>query len=150
MHYKKLLCVLWAALASIVGGFKHIGEKEMLCPSTGAVICKGQWIAFSNLCTLRGRSMHGMLPMHHSCAITPKERKKAVIVIDRIEGSRAILEADGEMIEIAATILPLGSVEGDVLELTLCDDAKAKIQSENDARLNRLKAQDPGDMEIDI
>ena len=73
-----------------------------------------------------------------------------MIVIDRIEGSRAILEADGEMIEIAATILPLGSVEGDVLKLTLCDDAKAKIQSENDARLNRLKAQDPGDMEIDI
>ena len=73
-----------------------------------------------------------------------------MIVIDRIEASRAILEVEGEMIEIAATILPPGSVEGDVLELKLCDDAKANIQSENDARLNRLKAQDPGDMEIDI
>ncbi len=73
-----------------------------------------------------------------------------MIVIDRIEGNRAILEANGEMIEIAATILPPGSVEGDVLELKICDDAKAKIQNDNEARLDRLKAQDPGDMEIDI
>ena len=73
-----------------------------------------------------------------------------MIVIERIEGSRAILEADGEIIEIAATILPPGSAEGDVLELRTCEDAKAKIQAENEARLNRLRSQDPGDMEIDI
>ena len=73
-----------------------------------------------------------------------------MIVIDRIEGNRAILEANGEIIEIAATILPPGSVEGDVLELKFCDGAKAKIQSDSEARLERLKAQDPGEMEIEI
>ena len=73
-----------------------------------------------------------------------------MIVIERIEGHRAILEADGEIFEIAATILPPGSAEGDVLELRPCEDAKANIQGENEARLNRLRAQDTGDMEIDI
>ena len=73
-----------------------------------------------------------------------------MIIIDRIEGSRAILEAKGELIEIAATILPPGSAEGDILELTLCKDAAAKLQSDNENRLDRLRSQDPGDMEIDI
>ena len=73
-----------------------------------------------------------------------------MIIVDRIEGTRAILEANGEMIEIAATILPPGSAEGSVLELRICEDAQAEMQSGNEARLARLRAQDPGDMEIDI
>ena len=73
-----------------------------------------------------------------------------MIVIDRIEDSRAILEIDGEMVEVPANLLPEGSVEGAILSLTLCDDAAADMQRDNEERLSRLRAQDAGDMEIDI
>ena len=73
-----------------------------------------------------------------------------MIVIDRIENSRAVLEIDGEMVEIPASVLPSGSSEGDFLDLRLCDNQKAHMQRENEERLARLRAQDAGDMEIDI
>jgi len=73
-----------------------------------------------------------------------------MIVIDRIENTRAVLEIDGEMVEISATMLPSGSNEGDFLAFRLCDDQKAHMQRENEERLARLRAQDSGDMEIDI
>ena len=73
-----------------------------------------------------------------------------MIVIDRIEDSRAILEIDGEMVEVPASLLPEGSVEGAILSLILCDDAAADMQRDNEERLSHLRAQDAGDMEIDI
>ena len=73
-----------------------------------------------------------------------------MIVIDRIEGNRAVLEIDGEMIEISTNALPADCREGAVLSFTLCDDGGADLQRENQERLERLRAQDPGDMEIDI
>ncbi len=73
-----------------------------------------------------------------------------MIVIDRIEGARAILEVDGEMVEIPARLLPSGSSEGDVLSLNLCDDAAADMQRDNEERLARLREQDSGDMEIEL
>jgi hypothetical protein len=73
-----------------------------------------------------------------------------MIVIDRIEGKRAILEMNGEMVEIPSHILPSGSSEGAFLSLNLCDDAAADMQRDNEERLARLREQDSGDMEIDI
>jgi hypothetical protein len=73
-----------------------------------------------------------------------------MIIIDRIEGDRAILEVDGEMVEISACILPSGSSEGSFLSLNLCEDAAADMQRDNEERLARLRKQDSGDMEIDI
>jgi len=73
-----------------------------------------------------------------------------MIVIDRIEGSRAILEVDGEMIEFPAALLPTGCAEGDRLSLNLCDKAGADMQRDNEERLARLRAQDSGDMEIEL
>ncbi len=73
-----------------------------------------------------------------------------MIVIDRIEGDRAILEVDGEMMEIPARLLPSGSSEGDVLTLKLCGDAAAEMQRDNEERLARLREQDSGDMEIEL
>ena len=73
-----------------------------------------------------------------------------MIIIDRIEGDRAILEVDGEMLEISARLLPSGSAEGSFLSLNLCDDAAADMQRDNEERLARLREQDSGDMEIDI
>ena len=73
-----------------------------------------------------------------------------MIVVDRIEGDRAILEVGGELIEIAAAELPEGSHEGSVLSLMMCNDAAAILQRENEERLERLRAQDEGEMEIDI
>ena len=73
-----------------------------------------------------------------------------MIVIDRIEGDRAVLEIDGEMVEVSLKVLPEDCREGAMLSFTLCDDDGAELQRENEERLARLRAQDPGDMEIDI
>ena len=73
-----------------------------------------------------------------------------MIVIDRIEGNRAIVEFDGETLEIPASLLPSGSSEGDILSLKLCVDAATDMQRDNEERLERLREQDSGDMEIDI
>ena len=73
-----------------------------------------------------------------------------MIVIDRIEGDRAILEIDGEMVEVSVKVLPEDCREGAMLSFILCDDDGAELQRENEERLARLRAQDPGDMEIDI
>ena len=73
-----------------------------------------------------------------------------MIVVDRIEGSLAILEIDGETIEITKSALPEGCTEGSVLTLALCDNHGAEMQRDNEERLARLRASDPGDMEIDI
>lgn len=40
-----------------------------------------------------------------------------MIVVDRIEGTRAILEVDGETVEIPASALPEGAGEGAILRL---------------------------------
>lgn len=46
-----------------------------------------------------------------------------MIVVDRIEGTRAILEVDGQIVEIPATALPEGAGEGSVLLLGLVTPA---------------------------
>lgn len=70
-----------------------------------------------------------------------------MIVVDRFEGERAVLEVDGEMVDIPRSALPPGTREGDrlrwVREDSDLDDARA--------RLRRLKARTPaGSDEIDL
>lgn len=73
-----------------------------------------------------------------------------MIVIDRIENGRAILEFNGQAIEIDTELLPKGSQEGAVLTLVICNDKDVILRTENEKRLERLLARDCGEMEIDI
>jgi hypothetical protein len=73
-----------------------------------------------------------------------------MIIIDRIENDRAIVEIGGEMIEIPCSELPNGSKEGDVLVLSVNTEAVGNLKKDNEDRLKRLRERDPGDMEIDL
>jgi len=73
-----------------------------------------------------------------------------MIVIDRIESDRAIVEIGGEIIEIPCSELPNGAKEGDVLFLSLNTEAVGNLKKDNEDRLKRLRERDPGDMEIDL
>ncbi len=67
-----------------------------------------------------------------------------MIILDRVEGPMAVLEIDGEHYEFPAAALPEGASEGDVLTLQADPDARAKIEDEARARLERLKKRGPG------
>jgi hypothetical protein len=73
-----------------------------------------------------------------------------MIVIDRIEGKRAVLEVDGETVEFPASALPDDAHEGDILRLNRCDNAGTNLQRENEERLKRLRERDSGDMDIEL
>ncbi len=73
-----------------------------------------------------------------------------MIIIDRIENDRAIVEIGGEMIEIPCSELPNGAKEGDVLVLSVNTEAVGNLKKDNEERLKRLRERDPGDMEIDL
>ena len=61
-----------------------------------------------------------------------------MIVIDRIEDEIAVLEFDGEMIEVPRTVLPEGSKEGDFLGFVILDNSE--VLQEGKDRIERLKA----------
>ena len=73
-----------------------------------------------------------------------------MIAVDRIEGQIAILDVMGETLEIPVSLLPPDTNEGDVLTLNRVENGKDIQDRENKARLERLRARDPGDMEIDL
>jgi len=73
-----------------------------------------------------------------------------MIAVDRIEGKMVILDVLGETVEIPLSVLPPDTKEGDVLTLTRVENGKDMQDRENKARLERLRARDPGDMEIDL
>ena len=73
-----------------------------------------------------------------------------MIVVDRIEGNRAVIEVDGEMFDIPSSALPKGTEEGALLQLSAHPDAAQELSKVNEERLSRLRDGDPGDMEIDI
>lgn len=73
-----------------------------------------------------------------------------MITIDRIEGSYAIIDIEGRTIEVPVSMLPASAREGTVLKLVLSDEDSSTLVRENEERLARLKAEDPGDMEIDL
>lgn len=74
-----------------------------------------------------------------------------MIVLDRIEGGRAIFVVEGGQFEIAAGSLPPGSKEGDVFRLVHDESATIAQKSEAEARLARLRArgnQGPDNMDL--
>lgn len=71
-----------------------------------------------------------------------------MIVVDRVEGDRAVLELLGELIQVPAAILPPGAGEGSVLVLSLGDE-RARLDVA-EARLARLRAAGPQEDEIDL
>ncbi len=73
-----------------------------------------------------------------------------MIVIDRIENTVAIVEINGETIDVPLRLLPEGAKEGDHLKLILCDNKESHLQRENEERLKRLRERDSGDMNIDL
>jgi len=73
-----------------------------------------------------------------------------MITIDRIEGSYAIIDVNGETVEVPLSLLPPNVAEGMALKLVLNDEDSSTLGRENEERLARLKAEDPGDMEIDL
>jgi hypothetical protein len=75
-----------------------------------------------------------------------------MIIIDRIEGTVAILEIGEALIEVPASLLPAGAQEGDPLVLSPAsgDGLVTPGLQETVERVERLRASDPGDMDIDI
>ncbi len=73
------------------------------------------------------------------------------MVVDRIEGDRAVLEIDGRMVDVPLGLLPEGATEGSVLQFGLTGPAAAEVTDEAAARLARLRArtpQGPGTFEL--
>tara|TARA_B100000575_G_scaffold277199_1_gene263310 strand:- start:241 stop:462 length:222 start_codon:yes stop_codon:yes gene_type:complete len=73
-----------------------------------------------------------------------------MITIDRIEGSYAIIDVNGETVEVPLSLLPPNVAEGMALKLVLNNEDSSTLRRENEERLARLKAEDPGEMEIDL
>jgi hypothetical protein len=71
-----------------------------------------------------------------------------MITIDRFEAARAILDVDGELVELPRAALPAGAKEGDVLLLSIGDKADALTAAEQ--RLERLKSRAVVKDEIDL
>ncbi len=74
-----------------------------------------------------------------------------MIVVDRIEGGRAVLEIDGKTLDIPVAFLPPGAKEGDVLRLTLETERTVDAVVEAEARLHRLRersTQGPGTFDL--
>jgi len=63
-----------------------------------------------------------------------------MIVVDRIEGERAVLSFGGELIDVPLAALPKELREGDVLAVSRDETARAGILTEGEARLERLRA----------
>lgn len=69
-----------------------------------------------------------------------------MITIDRIEGEWAILDIEGETVQVRLALLPAGVVEGQALSFVARDVAEASpALLEAEARLARLKASSPQD-----
>ena len=70
-----------------------------------------------------------------------------MIVVDRIEGTFAVLEVDGAFVDFPLAALPEGAREGDVLTFTRAPASDAEAA----ARLARLKSrtrQGPGEFDL--
>ena len=70
-----------------------------------------------------------------------------MIVIDRIDGKRAVVEFDGEIIDVPLSALPSGVKEGDQLGVVVVPPSLAEAE----ARLARLRARTPqakGDIDL--
>ena len=63
---------------------------------------------------------------------------KPRIVVDRIEGSVAVLELAGQILEVPVQLLPPGVTEGAVLGLHIESSAQSTVSAD---RLTRLQAE---------
>ncbi len=73
------------------------------------------------------------------------------IVLDRIEGSRAVVDIGGEVLDLPAAVLPPDAQEGSVLVLVLAPDATRDAITQAEARLARLETRTgelPDDIEL--
>jgi hypothetical protein len=66
-----------------------------------------------------------------------------MIVLDRIEGDRAILMVGQERMEFPVSALPAGAKEGDVLTFVRDEAATIARSGDGEARLARLRARGP-------
>lgn len=73
-----------------------------------------------------------------------------MIVIDRMESGRAVLDVGGERVEIPTSALPPGVSEGDVLRLTPDPPATQHRRQAAQARLDRLASRDHLPDEIEL
>jgi hypothetical protein len=71
-----------------------------------------------------------------------------MIVVDRIEGSMAVVEIDGRTLDVPLTELPEGVKEGDRLAFTLLGPADTRAAEDRLARLKAGTPQGPGDFEL--
>ncbi|GDX79450.1 hypothetical protein LBMAG42_12610 [Deltaproteobacteria bacterium] len=62
-----------------------------------------------------------------------------MIILDRIEGERAVLLVGQERVEVPVAVLPEGCREGDVLKLVADPAARAALLDDAEARLARLR-----------
>lgn len=66
-----------------------------------------------------------------------------MIILDRIEGERAVLLVGNERVEVPVAVLPEGCREGDVLKFVGDPGARAALLDDAEARLARLRARGP-------
>ena len=71
-----------------------------------------------------------------------------MITVDRFEGDRAVIEVDGEMINIPMTALPVNLKEGDSVEFVIV--ANDNAIAEEESRLKRLQASSPQGNNFDL
>ena len=71
-----------------------------------------------------------------------------MMFLDRIEGDRAIVEFDGELIAVPVACLPDGALEGQQLTWA-ASSTPARTDAARD-RLKRLAERDSGDLVVDL
>ena len=70
------------------------------------------------------------------------------MIVDRIEGAIAVIEIDGQTIDIPTQLLPEGTLEGDRLRLVIQSNDKKTTEAED--RLKRLQSTDQEPDHIDL
>jgi len=73
-----------------------------------------------------------------------------MIVVDRIEGDLAVLEADGQLLDFPFSALPEGTREGDILLISIDRDHTRSRTERAEARLARLKKRTPQSKTFEI
>lgn len=76
-----------------------------------------------------------------------------MIVVDRIEGTRAVLDVDGEAVELPLSALPPGCGEGTVLALVMPEAGAQQAQAilaQGQERIQRMadKHELPDDIDL--
>jgi hypothetical protein len=61
-----------------------------------------------------------------------------MLIIDRFEGSYAVVEAGDEMVNIPRSLLPIGAKEGDSLRLVIDEDDTAARVIRIEEKMNKL------------